>query len=107
MTASRPAATTAVRFISAEPLLGPLPSLDLTGIDWLILGGESGRGARPMDLGWVRDLLAQCRETSTKPFVKQLGSVWAGGGKGGDWSTWPDDLRVREYPAVTPLADPA
>lgn len=45
-----------VRFISAEPLLGPLPSLDLTGIDWLIVGGESGPGARPMHPDWVRDL---------------------------------------------------
>ena len=90
----------AIRFISAEPLLGPLPSLDLTGIDWLILGGESGPGARPMDLGWVRELLAQCRETGTAPFVKQLGTVWAGGGKGGDWAVWPEDLRVREYPTA-------
>lgn len=46
----------AVRFISAEPLLGPLPSLDLTGIDWLIVGGESGPGSRPMHPDWVRDL---------------------------------------------------
>ncbi|MEG3124811.1 DUF5131 family protein [Sphingomonas sp. GB1N7] len=45
-----------VRFISAEPLLGPLPSLDLTDIDWLIVGGESGPGARPMDPAWARDL---------------------------------------------------
>ena len=46
----------AVRFVSAEPLLGPLPSLDLTGVDWLIVGGESGHGARPMHPDWVRDL---------------------------------------------------
>lgn len=45
-----------VRWISAEPLLGPLPSLDLTGIDWLVAGGESGPGARPMHPAWVRDL---------------------------------------------------
>ena len=50
----------AVRFVSAEPLLGPLPSLDLTGIDWLIVGGESGPGARPMHPGWVRDLRDRC-----------------------------------------------
>lgn len=50
----------AVRFVSAEPLLGPLPSLDLTGIDWLIVGGESGPGARPMHPDWVRDLRDQC-----------------------------------------------
>lgn len=101
----------AVRFISAEPLLGPLPSLDLTGIDWLIAGGESGPGSRPLDLAWVRELLACCRESGTAPFVKQLGTVWAtaavvGGQslaktdkKGGDWRYWPTDLRIREYPA--------
>jgi protein gp37 len=52
----------ALRFISAEPLLGPLPSLDLTGIDWLIVGGESGPGARPMHPDWVRDLRDRCHD---------------------------------------------
>lgn len=89
----------AVRFISAEPLIGPLPSLDLTGIDWLIIGGESGHGSRPMDLAWVYDLIGKARAAGTAVFVKQLGKVWAGSGKGGDWSGWPEDLRVREYPA--------
>lgn len=46
----------AVRFLSCEPLLGPLPSLDLTGIDWLIVGGESGPSCRPLNMNWVRDL---------------------------------------------------
>lgn len=50
----------AVRWISAEPLLGPLPSLDLTGIDWLVVGGESGPGARPMHPAWARDLRDRC-----------------------------------------------
>lgn len=50
----------AVRFISAEPLLGPLPSLDLTDIDWLIVGGESGPDARPMHPRWVRELQEKC-----------------------------------------------
>lgn len=50
----------AVRWISAEPLLGPLPSLDLTGIDWLVVGGESGPGARPMHPDWARDLRDRC-----------------------------------------------
>lgn len=90
----------AVRFISAEPLLGPLLSLNLDKIDWLILGGESGHGSRPMDLGWVRELIAKADDAGTAVFVKQLGAVWAGGGKGGDWSRWPEDLRRREYPAV-------
>ena len=93
----------AVRFLSLEPLLGPLPSLDLSGIDWAIIGGGSGPDAREMDLGWARDLLAQCRDAGVAPFVKQLGSVWArdnGGGKGGDWERWPADLMVREFPAA-------
>lgn len=100
----------AVRFISAEPLLGPLPSLDLTGIDWMILGGESGPGSRPLDLGWFRELIEMARESGTAVFVKQMGSPWASdmsvGGqslaktdkKGGDWRYWPEELRVREYP---------
>lgn len=89
----------AVRFVSAEPLLGPLPSLDLTSIDWLIVGGESGPGSRPMDIGWVRELVDKARDAGTAVFVKQLGLRWAGSGKGGDWSSWPEDLRIREYPA--------
>lgn len=88
----------AVRFLSLEPLLGPLPSLDLTGIDWVILGGESGPGARPLDLGWVRDLIAQGHEAGAAVFVKQLGRSFDGR-KGNDPDTWPEDLRVREMPA--------
>ncbi|HEU5110121.1 MAG TPA: phage Gp37/Gp68 family protein [Micromonosporaceae bacterium] len=88
----------AVRFVSAEPLLGPLPSLDLTGIDQVIIGGESGPGARPMDLDWVYALIEKARAAGTAVFVKQLGTRWAGGGKGGDWDLWPADLRIREFP---------
>lgn len=90
----------ATRFVSAEPLLGPLPSLDLTYIDQLIIGGESGPGARPMDLGWVRELISNARESGTAVFVKQLGTHWAGSGKGGDPIRWPEDLRIREFPQV-------
>ncbi|MFE9777776.1 DUF5131 family protein [Streptomyces sp. NPDC005775] len=103
----------AVRFISAEPLLGPLPSINLTNIDWLILGGESGPGARPLNTRWVDDLLDVARCSGTAPFVKQLGSVWArdmtingktvaahGDTKGGNPDHWPARLRVREYPQV-------
>lgn len=61
----------AVRFISAEPLLGPLPSLDLTGIDWLIVGGESGHGARAMQSAWVRDLRDRCQ-------LPELNDAWPG-----------------------------
>ncbi|AVH57774.1 MULTISPECIES: DUF5131 family protein [Streptomyces] len=98
-------APAAVRFVSAEPLLGPLPSLDVTGIDWVILGGESGPGARPLELVWIRDVIGQCRTAGAAPFVKQLGSVWAKASgasdkKGGSPEDWPTDLRVREYPAA-------
>lgn len=93
----------AVRFLSLEPLLGPLPSLDFTGIGWTIIGGESGPGARPMELDWVWDLIARARVAGSAVFVKQLGAVWArqAGVKdshGGDWDVWPEDLRIREYP---------
>jgi protein gp37 len=60
-----------VHFISGEPLLGPLPSLDLTDIEWLIVGGESGPGFRPMDHAWARELAARCRKTGTAFFFKQ------------------------------------
>ena len=63
----------AVRFVSAEPLLGPLPSLKLTGIDWLIAGGESGHNCRPMDPEWVRGLRDQCNAAGTAFFFKQWG----------------------------------
>lgn len=63
----------AVRFISAEPLLGPLDGLDLTDIDWLIVGGESGPRHRPIDPQWVRDLLGATFEPGTAFFFKQWG----------------------------------
>lgn len=63
----------AVRFLSLEPLLGPLPSLDLTGIDWVIVGGESGPRARPMHPDWVRDIRDRCQETGTAFLFKQWG----------------------------------
>lgn len=63
------------RFLSLEPLLGPLPALDLTDIDWVIVGGESGPGARPMDPAWVVDLRDQCIAASVPFFFKQWGGV--------------------------------
>ena len=65
----------AVRFLSLEPLLGPLPELDLTLIDWVIVGGESGPGARPMDPAWVLDLRDQCLNAGVAFFFKQWGGV--------------------------------
>jgi protein gp37 len=61
----------AIRFLSLEPLLGPLPSLDLTGIDWVICGAESGHGARPMDFGWVREIRDRCVAGGIPFFLKQ------------------------------------
>ena len=112
------AAPAAVRFISAEPLLGPLifdelemevdtgalcacwqdghvgPELDLDGIDWLICGGESGPGRRRMDLDWARDLRDACEVSDTAFFLKQLG----GPHSGTRMEDLPEDLRIRQMP---------
>ena len=65
-----------IKFLSLEPLLGPLEDLDLSGIDWVIVGGESGPGARPMNASWVRNIRAQCRKADVPFFFKQWGGVW-------------------------------
>ncbi|MBF0549169.1 MAG: phage Gp37/Gp68 family protein [Deltaproteobacteria bacterium] len=65
----------AVRFLSLEPLLGHLPDLDLKGIDWVILGGESGPGARHMEKSWVIDIQQQCRRANVPFFFKQWGGT--------------------------------
>lgn len=62
-----------IRFLSLEPLIGPLPDLDLTGIHWVIVGGESGYRARPINPDWVRDIRDQCAEASVPFFFKQWG----------------------------------
>jgi protein gp37 len=135
----------AVRFVSAEPLLGPVdlsawlrpvpgcahisPEDGLCahptavtpechrfcdcpvapeqwhGLDWVIVGGESGPGARAMDPDWAADLVTHCEMVSVPVFVKQLGTVWArhhgGPVKGGDPRLWPSHLRVRQLPQPT------
>jgi protein gp37 len=68
----------AVRFLSIEPLIGPLGTLKLGGIDWVIVGGESGPGARPMDAKWVESILRQCRAAGVAFFFKQWGGVRKG-----------------------------
>lgn len=132
----------AVRFLSCEPLLGPV-NLDLDDIahrswdgrclDWVIVGGESGKGARSLDIRWVADIVAQCKAADVATFVKQLGArpvvandsgadAWPGGvlpladgyeprhqgeiaplklrdRHGADMAEWPEDLRIREFPA--------
>jgi len=64
-----------IKFLSLEPLLGPLRRLRLTGIDWVIVGGESGPGARPMDPSWVSDIRNQCIKSGVPFFFKQWGGV--------------------------------
>ncbi len=65
----------AIKFISFEPLLGPIPNLDLTGIDWVIVGGESGPGARPMKPEWAKDIRDQCLKAGVQFFFKQWGGI--------------------------------
>jgi len=132
-------APSAVRFISAEPLLedldltpyltgdalaAPGPGGFRTGpkLDWVIVGGESGKHARPFDLAWARAIIDDCRAAGVPVFVKQLGAVPVSehgstdipqreavsrtdrpmigfrDRKGGDVNEWPEDLRVREFP---------
>jgi protein gp37 len=79
----------AVRFLSCEPLLGPLRGMDLCGIDWVIAGGESGANARPVQAEWIRDLRDQCVATHTQFFFKQWGGRRAkSGGRELDGRTW-------------------
>lgn len=150
----------AVRWVSAEPLIGPVNLAQmpvaygvwfncLTGayriddgrevvdngkpvrdnrIDWIIAGGESGPGARPCDIAWIRSIVEQCKAAGVPVFVKQVGAkpyeqadngpavrswgdatIQANGDfiqihlndkKGGDITEWPEDLRVREFPTI-------
>ena len=69
------ATSAAIKFLSLEPLLGPLPELQLNGMDWVIVGGESGPGARHMDKDWVRDIRDQCQRREVPFFFKQWGGT--------------------------------
>lgn len=118
----------AVTFLSLEPLLErvniepflydtmPVPWQTQSG-RWVIVGGESGTGARPCALEWIGDVVAQCQDAKVPVFVKQLGSfvvsehrkdldgkwAWRAGlknKKGGDMDEWPEYLRVRQFPEV-------
>lgn len=118
-----------VRFLSVEPLLGPVDlhysafnGADsfgtMPGIDWVIVGGESGHGARPCDVSWIRSVVDQARHAGVAVFVKQLGADpvdtpvpgYTTGipgirhRKGGNPLEWPEDLRVQEFPVVRGLA---
>jgi len=65
----------AVKFLSVEPLLSAMPDLNLSGINWVIVGGESGPGARPMQKEWVDDICSQCRRQAMPFFFKQWGGI--------------------------------
>jgi protein gp37 len=106
----------AVKFISFEPLIGPIPPVDLTDIDWAFFGGESHKTiseARPMELSWLRDGINLCLRQGCKPHVKQLGTSWAaatGNYRAADRAGktpegWPEDLRpyaINSLREVTP-----
>lgn len=116
------AAPAHIRFVSFEPVLADIGPVNLEGIHWAIIGGESGHHARSMNLQWARNLVAQCRAQNVKVFMKQLGAKPVSdhterqtaqhfneydglvhietGRKGDDPAHWPEDLRVREYPEV-------
>ena len=83
-----------IKFISFEPLLGPIPGLDLTGIDWVIAGGESGPGARPMKKEWVIDIRDNCLKAGVPFFFKQWGGFnkKAAGNEleGRTWNQYPE-----------------
>jgi protein gp37 len=88
------------RFISAEPLIGPLTNLDLTGIHWVIVGGESGPGYRSMDMQWARNIRDQCVEAGVAYFFKQDSSARTEtrcylveeDGRCFVWHQWPDAM---------------
>lgn len=101
----------AVRFLSVEPLLEDLGPLDLSGIHWVIIGGESGPGARPFDIGWAESIVHQCNAQQVPVFLKQLGAaptssfgdmpvkIRLKSKKGSDESEWPPHLRgLKQYP---------
>ena len=81
-----------VRFLSIEPLLEDLGEIDLTGIHWVIVGGESGHGARPLEAAWVENIKRQCEAAGVAFFFKQWGGRTDKGGcliDGGEVKQWP------------------
>lgn len=92
----------AVKFLSLEPLLAPLPSLNLDGIDWVIVGGESGPGARPMQADWARDIRDQCAAAGVPFHFKQWGGVFKKrNGRELDGETWDEMPNLEKSP--TPM----
>ncbi len=90
-----------LRFLSLEPLLGPLPGLDLRGIQWVIVGGESGPGARPMAEQWVLDIRDRCVATCTAFFFKQWGgTVRTKAGRTLQGRTWDEMPATGQHAAL-------
>jgi protein gp37 len=85
----------ALRFLSLEPLLGPIDNLPLKGISWVIVGGESGHTARPMDPDWVRSLRDQCHHAGVPFFFKQYGGRK---GKRGGLTAYLDGRLWHQFP---------
>jgi protein gp37 len=95
----------ATKFLSLEPLLGPLPRLDLTGIDWVIVGGESGPRARPMKKEWAFDIRDQCLQSRVPFFFKQWGGIRKKqAGRLLEGRTWDQLPSSTGLPAVTRTA---
>lgn len=94
-----------VKFLSLEPLLGSLPNLKLSGIDWVIVGGESGPGARPIQEEWVTNIRDQCVQSNVPFFFKQWGGVnKKKAGRildGRTWNQLPDSMLVNAIPVST------
>ncbi len=89
-----------MKFLSLEPLLGPLPKLSLKGIDWVIVGGESGPGAKQMEEAWVVDIRKQCNRQGVAFFFKQWGGVQKSkSGRTLEGRTW-DEMPVESVLAV-------
>jgi protein gp37 len=94
----------AVRFVSLEPLIGPVGTLPLSHVDWVIVGGESGPRARPMELAWAREVQEQCQRARVPFFLKQLGG--RRGKRGGDQAVL-DGRRWCEYPLPQRVLEPS
>lgn len=88
-----------IRFLSMEPLLAATHQTNLEGIHWVIVGTESGSGARPTELDWIRRIRDKCQVEGVAFFVKQLTTP---GGRQIPYEEWPDDLRIREFPTEAP-----
>lgn len=87
----------AIKFLSLEPLLGPLQNIDLHGIDWVIVGGESGPKARPVKKEWITEIRDQCIEAGVKFFFKQWGGMNKKlAGRELDGRTW-DEMPARNH----------